>query len=81
MVGVAHLISISGCHWPHMNVWLDYTERMSFLLSQRLHVCDIALIYPTEAIQAYPSMKPDSVRSGVEIEQWRTGFRLCRFPL
>ncbi|WP_323726958.1 glycosyl hydrolase [Petrimonas sp.] len=48
-------------YWPHMKRWLDYTERMSFLLSQGSHVCDIALIYPTEAIQAYPSMKPDSV--------------------
>ena len=48
-------------YWPHMKRWLDYTERMSFILSQGSHVCDIALVYPTETIQAYPGTKPDGV--------------------
>lgn len=48
-------------YWPHMKQWLDYTERMSYLLSQGSHVCDIALLYPTEPLQAYPGTKPDSV--------------------
>ncbi|MGL4853284.1 MAG: glycosyl hydrolase [Phocaeicola sp.] len=39
-------------YWEHMKVWLQYAERMSYLLSQGVHVCDIALIYPTEAMQA-----------------------------
>lgn len=48
-------------YWPHMKQWLEYTERMSYLLSQGSHVCDIALLYPTEPMQAYPGTKPDSV--------------------
>lgn len=46
-------------YWPHMKTWLQYTERMSYLLSQGQHVCDVALMYPTEAMQAYPGAKPD----------------------
>ena len=46
-------------YWPHMKGWLEYTERMSYLLSQGDHVCDIALMYPTESMQAYPDAKPD----------------------
>ena len=41
-------------YWPHMKGWLEYTERMSYLLSQGDHVCDILLMYPTESMQAYP---------------------------
>lgn len=47
-------------YWPHMKEWLKYTERMSYILSQGDHVCDIALMYPTESMQAYPEVKPDS---------------------
>lgn len=47
-------------YWPHMKTWLQYTERMSYLLSQGYHTCDIALMYPTEAMQAYPDAKPDA---------------------
>lgn len=46
-------------YWPHMKQWLKYTERMSYLLSQGSHACDIALMYPTEPLQAYPGTKPD----------------------
>lgn len=41
-------------YWPHMKRWLEYTERLSYLMSQGTHVCDIALMYPTESLQAYP---------------------------
>jgi len=41
-------------YWPHMKEWLKYTERMSYLLSQGNQVCDIAIMYPTESMQAYP---------------------------
>ncbi len=46
-------------YWPHMKGWLEYTERMSYILSQGDHVCDIALMYPTESMQAYPDATPD----------------------
>lgn len=40
-------------YWPHMKGWLKYTERMSYILSQGSHICDIAVVYPTESMQAY----------------------------
>lgn len=43
-------------YWPHMKRWLKYAERMSFVLSQGVHVCDIAIMYPTEVLQAYPDV-------------------------
>lgn len=46
-------------YWPHMKQWLAYVERMSYLLSQGSHVCDIALLYPTESKQAYPDSRPN----------------------
>lgn len=46
-------------YWPHMKKWLKYAERLSFLLSQGVHVCDIAVLYPTESMQAYPDANPD----------------------
>ncbi len=41
-------------YWPHMKLWLKYAERMTFVLSQGVHACDIAVLYPTESLQAYP---------------------------
>jgi hypothetical protein len=41
-------------YWPHVKKWLEYTERLSYLMSQGTHVCDIALMYPTESLQACP---------------------------
>lgn len=41
-------------YWTLMKHWLRYAERMCFLLSQGTHVCDIAVLYPTETLQAYP---------------------------
>lgn len=46
-------------YWPHMKKWLKYAERLSFLLSQGTHVCDIAVLYPTESMQAYPEATPE----------------------
>lgn len=47
-------------YWPHIKKWLEYTERLSYLMSQGVHVCDIALMYPTESMQAYPGTRPNS---------------------
>ena len=46
-------------YWPHMKLWLKYAERMCFLLSQGSHVCDIAILYPTETMQAVPGARAD----------------------
>lgn len=48
-------------YWPHMKKWLEYAERMCFVLSQGVHVCDIALLYNTETLQAYPEAGPDGM--------------------
>lgn len=45
-------------YWEHMKYWLKYTERMCFLLSQGTHVCDVAIVYPTEIVQAIPNASP-----------------------
>lgn len=46
-------------YWPHMKKWLEYGERLSYLMSQGTHVSDIALMYPTEPMQAFPGSRPD----------------------
>ncbi|WP_316813428.1 glycosyl hydrolase [Pedobacter heparinus] len=46
-------------YWPHMKKWLEYGERLSYLMSQGIHVSDIALMYPTEPMQAFPGTRPD----------------------
>lgn len=48
-------------YWPHMKRWLKYAERLNFLLSQGVHVCDIAVMYPTESMQAYPGTNADTM--------------------
>lgn len=48
-------------YWPHMKKWLEYTQRLSYLMSQGHHVCDIALMYPTESMQAYSTSTPKQV--------------------
>ncbi len=47
-------------YWEHMKVWLKYAERMCFVLSQGVHVCDVAVLYPTETMQAYPDTNADA---------------------
>ena len=46
-------------YWPHMKQWLRYAERMCYILSQGQHVCDVAVLYPTEELQAYPGTSPE----------------------
>lgn len=46
-------------YWPHMKVWLKYAERLCFLLSQGIHVADVAILYPTETLQAFPGTSPN----------------------
>jgi hypothetical protein len=46
-------------YWPHMKKWLEYGERLSYLMSQGTHVSDIALMYPTEPMQAFPGTRPN----------------------
>lgn len=45
-------------YWPHMKKWLEYAERMCFVLSQGTHACDVAVLYAAETMQAYPDAEP-----------------------
>ncbi|WP_168120559.1 glycosyl hydrolase [Paenibacillus sp. HB172176] len=39
-------------YWEHMETLLACTERLSYLLSQGVHVCDVAIVYPVAAMEA-----------------------------
>lgn len=39
-------------YWDHMKPLLACTERLSYLLSQGVHACDVAIVYPVAAMEA-----------------------------
>lgn len=39
-------------YWEHMGTFLKYFERLSYLMSQGVHQCDIAVLYPVSPGQA-----------------------------
>jgi len=39
-------------YWEHMGVFLKYFDRLSYLMSQGHHVCDVAVIYPVTPYEA-----------------------------
>lgn len=39
-------------YWGHMETFLDYFERLSYLMSQGVHQADVAVIYPVATGQA-----------------------------
>ncbi|NQT86938.1 hypothetical protein HQ560_09250, partial [bacterium] len=39
-------------YWEHMGVFLKYFERLSYLMSQGVHQCDVAVVYPVSPYQA-----------------------------
>ena len=39
-------------YWPHMGEFLGCVERLSYLLSQGVHRCDIAVVYPVAPMEA-----------------------------
>ncbi|MBL7041421.1 MAG: hypothetical protein ISR77_22485 [Pirellulaceae bacterium] len=39
-------------YWDHMGTFLKYFERLSYLMSQGVHQCDIAIMYPVAPGQA-----------------------------
>lgn len=53
-------------YWPHMKHWLRYARRMCYILSQGRHVCDVAVLYPTETFQAYPDSRHGLFRDVAE---------------
>ncbi len=41
-------------YWKQMDPLMNCVQRISFLLSQGIHNCDVAILYPTEPVIAYP---------------------------
>ena len=39
-------------YWDHMGSFLKYFERLSYVLSEGVHACDVAVLYPTSPLQA-----------------------------
>lgn len=39
-------------YWDHMGGFLKHFERLSYLLSQGVHSCDVAIVYPVAPFQA-----------------------------
>ena len=39
-------------YWDHMDVFLGYFDRLSYLMSQGHHVCDVAVVYPVASYEA-----------------------------
>lgn len=47
-------------YWDHMEVFLKYFDRLSYLMSQGHHVADVAVIYPVTPYEA--EMNPEKAR-------------------
>ena len=45
-------------YWPHFKKLMQYTERLSYLLSQGRHVSDVAIIYPVSPKQVHRTHNP-----------------------
>ncbi|MDI6827936.1 MAG: glycosyl hydrolase [Armatimonadota bacterium] len=61
-------------YWRHYKYFADYVARLSFLLSQGRHVCDIAVLYPSTTIHAEMTVEDDISDSAVKTAQrfWQT---------
>lgn len=53
-------------YWEHMKTLMACTERLSYLLSQGVHACDVAIVYPVAAMEAGLDGEA-SVKSAFEI--------------
>lgn len=53
-------------YWNHLRDFLQCSERLSYLLSQGTHRCDVAILYPVAPMQAGLG-GDDAVRSAFEI--------------
>lgn len=49
-------------YWEHMAGLMKCAERLSYILSQGRHVCDLAIVYPSAALEADPADE-EAVRS------------------
>jgi len=65
-------------YWEHMGTFLRYFDRLSYLLSQGVHRCDVAILYPVapgeagmganESVQAAFSIGPELFKVGMDYD-------------
>ena len=39
-------------YWEHMGTWMTWSQRLCYIMSQGVHRCDVALLYPVSPSQA-----------------------------
>ena len=57
-------------YWDHMGSFMKYFERLSYLLSQGVHRCDVAVMYPTAPLEAGMGggdLVDDAFKSGTDL--------------
>ncbi|MFP3155998.1 hypothetical protein LQZ18_16560 [Lachnospiraceae bacterium ZAX-1] len=57
-------------YWACIDPLLDCNERLSYLLSQGVHVCDVAIVYPTAAMEADRQIGQKSVDTAFELGEF-----------
>lgn len=57
-------------YWQEMETLLGCTERLSWLLSQGRHCCDVAIVYPVAAMEADPVRGKAAVQCAFETGEY-----------
>lgn len=58
-------------YWQHYRCFADHLSRLSFLLSQGQHVCQLAVLYPTITIHAHMGLgEPDDIAHSCRQIYW-----------
>ncbi|MBI3947709.1 MAG: hypothetical protein HY321_17445 [Armatimonadetes bacterium] len=63
----AHSAGPFGYQWPHwgeMGTYFEYVHRLSYLMSQGCHACDVAVYYPMLSACAHFDPKQNPLRRG-----------------
>ncbi len=72
-------------YWEHYPVLAGYVSRLSYLLSQGEHVCDVAVLYPSRTVQAETSLRdgPSDEARGTDRAFWEVvrGVRAAGYDL
>lgn len=57
-------------YWPEMAALLGCTERLSWLMTQGAHRCDIAIVYPVAAVEADPAAGKTAVNCAFDTARY-----------
>ena len=62
-------------YWRHLRGFMECVQRLSYLLSQRHHRCDVAILYPVAAVEAESTAGKAAVQTAVQVA-FDTGCKL-----